>query len=142
MITVFLECSVESNFSNTSPFTFLHFRYDCGSGYTIIESRTRINLHQWHLVIIRREGRTGWIRVDREKFIVGKSSGRHSNILSKEIFLGGLPRYDFLADDVGTKIGFSGCIRKFAINGKYMRLHYPKSDAVAGIDISEYKIFL
>ncbi|GLD54051.1 pikachurin, partial [Lates japonicus] len=51
----------------------LHYRFNCGTGAAQIVSESRIVLGQWHTVTVFRDGMSGWLRMDNDTPISGRS---------------------------------------------------------------------
>lgn len=49
------------------------FRFNCGTGAAQIVSESRIVVGQWHTVTIFRDGMSGWLRMDNDTPISGRS---------------------------------------------------------------------
>lgn len=52
---------------------FLLSRFNCGTGAAQIVSESPIVLGQWHIVTIYRDGMSGWLRMDNDTPISGRS---------------------------------------------------------------------
>lgn len=48
-------------------------RFNCGTGAAQIVSESRIVLGQWHTVTVFRDGMSGWLRMDNDTPISGRS---------------------------------------------------------------------
>lgn len=48
-------------------------RFNCGTGAAQIVSESRIVVGQWHTVTVFRDGMSGWLRVDNDTPISGRS---------------------------------------------------------------------
>lgn len=63
-----------SKSSNRNVFCTL--RFNCGTGAAQIVSESRIVLGQWHTVTVFRDGMSGWLRMDNDTPISGRSQVR------------------------------------------------------------------
>lgn len=48
-------------------------RFNCGTGAAQIVSESRIVVGQWHTVTVFRDGMSGWLRMDNDTPISGRS---------------------------------------------------------------------
>lgn len=51
----------------------LSLRFNCGTGAAQIVSESRIVVGQWHTVTVFRDGMSGWLRMDNDTPISGRS---------------------------------------------------------------------
>lgn len=51
----------------------LSLRFNCGTGAAQIVSESRIAVGQWHTVTVFRDGMSGWLRMDNDTPISGRS---------------------------------------------------------------------
>lgn len=51
-------------------------RFNCGTGAAQIVSETRMVPGQWHTVTVFRDGMSGWLRMDNDTPISGRSQVR------------------------------------------------------------------
>ncbi|XP_061585245.1 pikachurin isoform X2 [Cololabis saira] len=117
----------------------LHYRFNCGTGAAQIVSESRIVLGQWHTVTIFRDGMSGWLRMDNETPISGRSQGQYSKITFRSpLYLGGSPSAYWLVKATGTNRGFVGCIQSLTVNSKATDIRpWPLGKALSGADIGE-----
>ncbi len=54
-------------------FDVLSLRFNCGTGAAQIVSESRIAVGQWHTVTVFRDGMSGWLRMDNDTPISGRS---------------------------------------------------------------------
>ena len=54
----------------------LHFRFNCGTGSGHMVSGRRVTPGRWHTVSIARVGVTGWLRLDNDTPVTGRSQVR------------------------------------------------------------------
>ncbi|XP_030623913.1 pikachurin-like [Chanos chanos] len=117
----------------------LHFRYNCGTGPAQIVSVSRITLGRWHRVTVSREGLSGWLRLDNNTPVTGRSQGHYSKITFRTpLYVGGSPNAYWLAKAAGTNRGFRGCIQTFIVNDRTIDMRsWPAGRALSGADIGE-----
>lgn len=117
----------------------LHFRFNCGTGAAQIVSDSRVVLGQWHTVTVYRDGSSGWLRLDNDTPVSGRSQGQYTKITFRTpLFIGGAPGVYWLARAAGTNRGFQGCIQTLNVNGKGVDMRpWPRGRALSGADIGE-----
>ncbi|KAM9393601.1 pikachurin [Pholidichthys leucotaenia] len=117
----------------------LHYRFNCGTGAAQIVSESRIVLGQWHTVTVFRDGMSGWLRMDNDTPVSGRSQGQYSKITFRSpLYIGGSPTTYWLVKATGTNRGFVGCIQSVTINNKSTDIRpWPLGKALSGADIGE-----
>uniref|UniRef100_A0A674N4X7 EGF like, fibronectin type III and laminin G domains n=1 Tax=Takifugu rubripes TaxID=31033 RepID=A0A674N4X7_TAKRU len=117
----------------------LHYRFNCGTGAAQIVSESRIVVGQWHTVTIFRDGMSGWLRMDNDTPISGRSQGQYSKITFRSpLYVGGSPTAYWLARATGTNRGFVGCIQSLTINSRLTDIRpWPVGRALSGADVGE-----
>uniref|UniRef100_A0A8C1QM98 EGF like, fibronectin type III and laminin G domains n=1 Tax=Cyprinus carpio TaxID=7962 RepID=A0A8C1QM98_CYPCA len=117
----------------------LHYRFNCGTGAAQIVSDSSIVIGQWHRVTIFRDGMNGWLRLDNDTPVSGRSQGQYTKITFRTpLFLGGAPNAYWLVRAVGTNRGFQGCMQSLTVNSKAIDIRpWPKGNALSGADIGE-----
>uniref|UniRef100_A0A3Q0R9J7 EGF like, fibronectin type III and laminin G domains n=1 Tax=Amphilophus citrinellus TaxID=61819 RepID=A0A3Q0R9J7_AMPCI len=117
----------------------LHYRFNCGTGAAQIVSESSIALGQWHTVTVFRDGMSGWLRMDNDTPISGRSQGQYSKITFRSpLYVGGSPSTYWLVKATGTNRGFVGCIQSLTINNKATDIRpWPMGKALSGADIGE-----
>ncbi|KAK5603998.1 hypothetical protein CRENBAI_024714 [Crenichthys baileyi] len=117
----------------------LHYRFNCGTGAAQIISESPIVLGQWHVVTIFRDGMSGWLRMDNDNPISGRSQGQYTKITFRSpLYVGGSPNAYWLVRATGTNRGFVGCIQRLTINNKATDIRpWPLGKALSGADIGE-----
>ncbi|XP_041957209.1 pikachurin isoform X2 [Alosa sapidissima] len=117
----------------------LHYRFNCGTGAAQIMSESRVVLGQWHTVTIFRDGLTGWLRMDNDTPVSGRSPGQYTKITFRSpLYLGGAPSVYWLVRAAGTNRGFQGCIQSLNVNGRLLDLRpWPLGSALSGADVGE-----
>ncbi|XP_053530436.1 pikachurin [Ictalurus punctatus] len=117
----------------------IHYRFNCGTGAGQIISDGAIVIGRWHTVTLFRDGVNGWLRLDNDTPVSGRSLGHYSKITFRTpLFVGGAPSVYWLVKAVGTNHGFRGCVQRLSINGRYTELRpWPQGHALNGADIGE-----
>uniref|UniRef100_A0A3B5QJ30 EGF like, fibronectin type III and laminin G domains n=1 Tax=Xiphophorus maculatus TaxID=8083 RepID=A0A3B5QJ30_XIPMA len=117
----------------------LHYRFNCGTGAAQIISESPVVLGQWHIVTIFRDGMSGWLRMDNDNPISGRSQGQYTKITFRSpLYVGGSPSAYWLVRATGTNRGFVGCIQSLTINNKATDIRpWPLGKALSGADIGE-----
>ncbi|XP_078071334.1 pikachurin isoform X2 [Mustelus asterias] len=117
----------------------LQFRFNCGTGAAVLVSESRVRAGHWHTVTIYRHGISGWLRVDNDTPVTGKSKGLYTKITFRSpLYLGGAPSVYWLAKAAGTNRGFRGCVQSLVINGRQVSMRaWPLGQAVSGADVGE-----
>ena len=73
-------------------FRYIEFRYDLGTGPSLIRSLREIKLGQWHRVQARRWHKDGILKVDLEEDVVGQSQGSLRSLdIGEPTYVGGIP---------------------------------------------------
>lgn len=57
-------------------FVWCYIRFNCGTGAAQITSESRVALGRWHTVTIFRDGLNGWLRMDNDTPVSGRSPVR------------------------------------------------------------------
>ncbi|KAF2984643.1 hypothetical protein EK904_012564, partial [Melospiza melodia maxima] len=117
----------------------LQFRFNCGTGVGVITSENKIKLGNWHSVTLFRDGVNGWLRMDNNAPVTGKSQGQYSKItFQTPFYVGGAPSVYWLVRAAGTNRGFQGCVQALSINGKTIDMRpWPLGKALSGADVGE-----
>ncbi|KAM9360430.1 pikachurin isoform 2-T2 [Symphorus nematophorus] len=117
----------------------LHYRFNCGTGAAQIVTESRIVVGQWHTVTVFRDGMSGWLRMDNDTPISGRSQGQYTKITFRSpLYVGGSPSAYWLVRATGTNRGFVGCIQSLTINNKVTDIRpWPLGRALSGADIGE-----
>ncbi|XP_073322873.1 pikachurin isoform X2 [Pagrus major] len=117
----------------------LHYRFNCGTGAAQIVSESRIVVGQWHTVTVFRDGMSGWLRMDNDTPISGRSQGQYTKITFRSpLYVGGSPSAYWLVRATGANRGFIGCIQSLTINNKATDIRpWPLGRALSGADIGE-----
>ncbi|XP_019387528.1 PREDICTED: pikachurin [Crocodylus porosus] len=117
----------------------VHFRFNCGTGVAVIMSENKIKLGNWHSVTVFRDGLNGWLKLDEDTPVTGKSQGQYSKITFRTPFyLGGAPSAYWLVRAAGTNRGFQGCVQSLIVNGRIIDMRpWPLGRALSGADVGE-----
>ncbi|XP_044287275.1 pikachurin [Varanus komodoensis] len=117
----------------------VQFRFNCGTGIAVITSENKVKLGNWHSVTVFRDGLEGWLRLDNNRPVSGKSQGQYSKITFRTPFyLGGAPTAYWLVRSAGINRGFQGCVQSLTINGKIIDMRpWPLGKALSGADVGE-----
>ncbi|KGL79817.1 Pikachurin, partial [Tinamus guttatus] len=117
----------------------LQFRFNCGTGVATITSENKIKLGNWHSVTVFRDGVNGWLKMDNDAPVTGKSQGQYSKITFRTPFyVGGAPSVYWLVRAAGTNRGFQGCVQSLSVNGKVVDMRpWPLGRALSGADVGE-----
>nr|XP_008114302.2 PREDICTED: pikachurin [Anolis carolinensis] len=117
----------------------IQFRFNCGTGIAVITSEKRVKLGNWHSVTVFRDGLEGWLRLDNNPPVSGKSQGQYSKITFRTPFyLGGAPTAYWLIRSAGMNRGFQGCVQSLIVNGKIIDMRpWPLGKALSGADVGE-----
>ncbi|OXB60510.1 hypothetical protein ASZ78_009726 [Callipepla squamata] len=117
----------------------VQFRFNCGTGVAVITSENKIKLGNWHSITLFRDGLNGWLRMDNDAPVMGKSQGQYSKITFRTPFyVGGAPSVYWLVRAAGTNRGFQGCVQLLSINGKMIDMRpWPLGKALSGADVGE-----
>ncbi|KAM4810110.1 pikachurin [Rhinophrynus dorsalis] len=120
----------------------VQFRFNCGTGTTVITSGSKIKLGTWHTVTVYREGQNGWLKLDKNPPVTGRSQGQYSKITFRTPFyLGGAPSVYWLVKSAGTNRGFKGCVQSLSINGRNTDMRqWPLGKALNGADVGDCSI--
>lgn len=71
---------------------FVEFRYNLGNGPIIITSLNKVQLNQFHRIIIKRYHRDGMLKLDEGEDIAGQSMGSLKALdLTEDAFVGYVP---------------------------------------------------
>ncbi|XP_015195849.2 pikachurin isoform X2 [Lepisosteus oculatus] len=117
----------------------LHFRFNCGTGTAVIISESRVRLGSWHSATLSRDGTNGWLRLDNDTPVTGRSQGQYTKITFRTPFyVGGTPNAYWLVKVTGTNRGFQGCVQMLNVNGKAIDMRpWPMGRALSGAEVGE-----
>ncbi|XP_010216986.1 PREDICTED: pikachurin-like, partial [Tinamus guttatus] len=117
----------------------LQFRFNCGTGVAAITSEKKIKLGNRHSVMVFRDGVNGWLKMDSDAPVTGKSQGQYSKITFRTPFyVGGAPSVYWLVRAAGTNRGFQGCVQSLSVNGKVVDMRpWPLGRVLSRADVGE-----
>ncbi|XP_055079968.1 LOW QUALITY PROTEIN: pikachurin [Periophthalmus magnuspinnatus] len=117
----------------------VHYRFNCGTGAAQIVAESRVVIGRWHSATLFRDGMSGWLRLDNDNPISGRSQGQYTKITFRSpLYVGGSPSVYWLVKATGANRGFVGCIQSLTINNKVTDLRpWPQGRALSGADIGE-----
>ncbi|XP_076452135.1 basement membrane-specific heparan sulfate proteoglycan core protein-like isoform X4 [Babylonia areolata] len=99
------------------------FRFNVGSGPTIIRGQNQLQLNQWHTVHLKRQSRNGTLLVNDEPPYHGQASGRFVGMdIVQPMYLGGVPNYNDIPRAAGFNQGFVGSIGQVQLKGVPLNL--------------------
>ncbi|KAL2091752.1 hypothetical protein ACEWY4_011550 [Coilia grayii] len=102
---------------------FVEFRFDCGSGATVIRSEEALAMNSWHEVRVSRTAKSGILQVDNQRPTEGKAEGAFTQIkCSSPIYIGGVPDYTVAKSSAALRRPFSGTIQKLVLNDRNIPL--------------------
>ena len=111
------------------------FRYNLGSGVTILRAPAPIELHTWHSVTISRRRRNCTMKVDNQTEVFTNSGGKYQGLdLREDFYLGGLPSFKNVGPELGQTSGFVGCISRLTLG---LRNNNILSTAVASVGVRD-----
>uniref|UniRef100_A0A8C7XSP4 EGF like, fibronectin type III and laminin G domains n=1 Tax=Oryzias sinensis TaxID=183150 RepID=A0A8C7XSP4_9TELE len=139
LLTSWLNLSKIFSICSKSSFKDAKTEFNCGTGAAQIVSESQIVVGRWHTVTVFRDGMSGWLRLDNDTPISGRSQGQYTKITFRsQLYLGGSPSTYWLVRATGTNRGFEGCIQSLTINNKVVDLRpWPLGKALSGADIGE-----
>jgi len=95
------------------------FRFNVGSGVTVVKADKPIEVGQWHTVKVARHRKNGSLTVDQNPTVYGVSDGKFQGLdLLEPFYLGGLPSFYRVSPDVGHVRGFVGCISRLMLGSR------------------------
>ncbi|XP_013792509.2 pikachurin-like, partial [Limulus polyphemus] len=113
---------------------FVEFRFDLGSGPAVIRSPTSVQMDKWHTLFVSRTGRNGVLEVDDQPRVEGTSQGAFTQLsLPLNLYLGGVPDLNDVAQLSGITASFSGCILEVILDNKPVKL---LEDALSGLNVA------
>ncbi|XP_054630207.1 pikachurin [Dunckerocampus dactyliophorus] len=117
----------------------LHYRFNCGTGAAHIISESRVVVGQWHTVTVFRDGMSGWLRLDNDTPMSGRSPGQYTKITFRSpLYVGGAPGAYHLVRTTGTNRGFVGCLQSLTVNNMAIDIRpWPLGRALSGADVGE-----
>uniref|UniRef100_A0A7M4E379 Agrin n=1 Tax=Crocodylus porosus TaxID=8502 RepID=A0A7M4E379_CROPO len=117
---------------------FVELRFNTGSGTGIITSKVPVEPGKWHQLVVNRNRRNGMLSVDGESHVNGESpTGTDGLNLDTELFIGGAPEDQMVADRTAATAGLKGCIRLLDVNNQMYDLREKGSDVMYGSGVGE-----
>ena len=102
---------------------YLEYRYDLGSGVSVLRSASPLELDVWHVVVALRAGREGTLSVNGEGEVSGSSPGPFLGLnLGGNLWLGGTDSSVNASSLVGVDSGLVGCVEYLFIGSKRVEL--------------------
>ena len=96
---------------------FVNFVFQLGPGSLArINSSATLQLNEWHTIEAIRSGQSGQLMVDNDFPTTGAASGGSTSLqLGSSLFLGGFSESSMFSGEIGSSIGFDGCIRELRL---------------------------
>lgn len=93
------------------------FRFEFGSGPTIVRSEKPIEMGAWHTIKVNRMRKDGFMIVDEQRPVAFPSTSSRLGLdLIENLYLGGVSNFDEIAPSAAaTKVGFVGCISRLRL---------------------------
>ena len=81
---------------------------------SFFRSHHPLKLNEWHTVKISRTGLLAEIQVDRQRRVSHIGAGAFTQVSTSEynVYIGGVPTFDFVSPYIPVKNSFQGCIQK------------------------------
>lgn len=127
---------------------YIVFKYNLGNGPVVLTSPEKVSMKTYHRVAAKTYHKDGVLILNEGKHVAGKSSGVLKSLnMNEDTFIGNVPTnysryfqihcaklyptklspinktFSRVYDNIGTKHGLLGCIRKLKINQKSLDLH-------------------
>ncbi|XP_073808036.1 pikachurin isoform X4 [Danio rerio] len=103
---------------------YVEFRFDCGSGATVIRSEEAIAMNVWHELRVSRTAKNGILQVDNQRPVEGMAEGAFTQIkCSSPLYIGGVPNYDITKPSAGILRPYSGSVQKITLNDRGIELN-------------------
>ncbi|XP_046397627.1 basement membrane-specific heparan sulfate proteoglycan core protein-like isoform X3 [Ischnura elegans] len=124
----------------------VEFRYDVGSGTAILRSNKALELDRWVTIVAGRDGREGFLSVDGEETVSGKSPGSTRGLnLKTPLYIGGYNRekvqiasgVGLAADRHGHIPTFVGCVLEVEVSGTYLDLIQSAVESANVVDCAD-----
>ncbi|XP_065678288.1 basement membrane-specific heparan sulfate proteoglycan core protein isoform X1 [Hydra vulgaris] len=98
---------------------YVIFCFNLGSGSAIIKTTNRFELHRWVSVEAKQDQSIGFLKVNDDNPVYGKSLGRFNELnLDNELYLGGYEDVTKIVANVGFITSFSGCVSELIVNNQ------------------------
>ena len=103
---------------------YLEFRFNLGSGPVLIRSLVKVRKYHSVRILLRREGRRGWLRMDQMEWNTTAEGQLSSLDLSEHLYVGNVPNAaDRVWENVGlfsragnSQSGFVGCLHELRVS--------------------------
>ncbi|XP_075738837.1 agrin isoform X4 [Rhipicephalus microplus] len=123
----------------------LEFRYNLGSGPVLLRAPKPLTIGRFHRVVAKRYLKDGFLTLDGEADIRGRSGGLLESLdLAENLFVGWLPGPRGLGpppgvlDNVGgVERGFRGCLRRLRLGKRDVRLSGASRDVLRAVRLKE-----
>ncbi|XP_075526904.1 agrin-like isoform X2 [Dermacentor variabilis] len=123
----------------------LEFRYNLGSGPVLLRAPKPLTMGRFHRVVAKRYLKDGFLTLDGEADIRGRSGGLLQSLdLAENLFVGWLPGPRGLGppagvlDNVGgVERGFRGCLRRLRLGKRDVRLSGASRDVLRAVRLRE-----
>ncbi|XP_060515918.1 agrin-like isoform X3 [Cylas formicarius] len=111
---------------------FVEFKYNLGHGPVIMRSQDKIELGNFHKVVVKRYNRDGLLKLDDADDVAAQASGSMKALdLKTDTFVGYvLTNHTRVFENIGTDKGFEGCIKKLKIGRQEIELHMYRHEMV------------
>ncbi|KAI1287382.1 Agrin [Halotydeus destructor] len=112
--------------------SLVEFRFNLGSGATILKSAEKIPIGRPVKVVAKRYLKDGTLTIEGQDDMAGKSDGDLKSLdLADNLVLGNVAtKQKRIFENIGVRQGFVGCIMKLRIGGKDIDLTFPGSKDV------------
>uniref|UniRef100_A0A674CHF7 EGF like, fibronectin type III and laminin G domains n=1 Tax=Salmo trutta TaxID=8032 RepID=A0A674CHF7_SALTR len=112
---------------------YVEFRFDCGSGGSVIRSEEQVSIGTWHELRVSRTAKSGILQVDNQRPMEGIAEGAFTQIkCSSPLYIGGVPQYDKTKSAAAVLRPFSGTIQKLVLNDRSIPL---TKDFALGVNV-------
>lgn len=89
----------------------------------VIRSEKPVSVNEWTSISFGRRHGEGFLRINEEQQVVGKSAGAtHSMYLKTNLFVGGYDKRLLLNKGVGVNRGFDGCVS--GVSCRALEMHF------------------
>ena len=114
---------------------FVEFRFNLGSGTTILKSVDKVAMGKQVKLIAKRYLQDATLSVEGQDDVAGRSEGELNSLdLAENLFIGNVPsKQKKIFDNVGIKQGFVGCMQKLRVGQREVVLRFPSSKDVLKI---------
>ncbi|XP_077302363.1 basement membrane-specific heparan sulfate proteoglycan core protein-like [Arctopsyche grandis] len=111
------------------------FKYSLGSGVASISGDQALSMNEWHNLKISRNEKDGFLYVDGKGPFTTKSPGKSNGLdLEQPLYIGGVPDYNQLPDELSSKEGFEGCIGRLVLEDNDLSI---MKDGIEKVNVHE-----